>query len=587
MTDLNEFFKLVSEEKKKTKKELDNLISDSFDELFVKPLEESALPKKKNTSQLNKNIEISEVIEEKTSFGTPTLIQKSLGLLAEPIKTNNSDPLTPLNQNFATLEDLQKHYKIFIDRVQQQLSTLGGGGEVRLEFLDDVNRNSVKVDNHYLKFDGTTGKFVGSAISTSQSLDQTLSVGNTSTLGMSVGVVTATNYFGDGSNLVGVVTSIEAGIGISVSQSTGAVVIGSILVDDDYTTQIDNNVVSVINLPNAVIGPVQGFQFDTTHEHTTKTPGTLCWNAEDDTLNIQHTNDVIQQVGQELYLRARNETGSTILNGTTVRFAGASNGDGEPRITAAPFLANGTFPALYTIGVATQDIEDDEEGFITVFGKVRDLNTTGVGVTETWAVGDILYANPSVAGALTKVKPTAPNNVVPIAAVVKVDATEGEIFVRPTIEQKYSYGLFSRTTDLAVAGINTAYVVNFDTTNVSNGVGIGTTSSKLVVDQSGLYKIDISAQIDSSSGGLQGATMYMWIRKNGNDVNDSTRRQGVVGAAPSTNMSFSVNINLNANDNIEIAYAGDNTALIFDASSANAFAPSTAAVKVTVTQEVL
>ena len=106
MNDLNEFFKLVSQEKKKTKKELDELISDSFDELFVKPLTESSIPKKKSkfkTIELNENIEISEVIEEKTSFGTPTLIQKSLGLLAEPIKTNNSDPLTPLNLNFATL----------------------------------------------------------------------------------------------------------------------------------------------------------------------------------------------------------------------------------------------------------------------------------------------------------------------------------------------------------------------------------------------------------------------------------------------------------------------------------------------------
>lgn len=139
MNDLNEFFKLVSEEKKKTKKELDELISDSFDELFVKPLTESSIPKKKSKSktiELNENIEISEVIEEKTSFGTPTLIQKSLGLLAEPIKTNNSDPLTPLNQNFATLEDLQKHYKIFLDRVQQQLSTLGGGGETNLTYMD-------------------------------------------------------------------------------------------------------------------------------------------------------------------------------------------------------------------------------------------------------------------------------------------------------------------------------------------------------------------------------------------------------------------------------------------------------------------
>ena len=517
MSDLSDFFKLISEEKKKSKKELDDLISGSFEESFIAPLTEKVAPKPKKITPKPKKEE---------SFGEPTLIQKSLGLLAEPIKTNNSDPLTPLNQKFATLEDLQKHYKIFIDRIQQQLSTLGGGGEVRFEFLDDVDRDSVKRNNYYLKFDDTSGKFLGSAI-----------------------------------------------------------------LDDNYTTQIESQnediVVSVINLPNSVIGPVQGFQFDTTHQHVTKNPGTLCWNDDDDTLNIQHSNNVIQQVGQELYLRVRNETGSTITNGTAVRFAGASNGNGESRLLAAPFLADGTFPSLYTIGVSTQDIEDQEDGLITVFGKIKGLNTTGIGVTESWVLGDILYANPTAAGKLTKVKPTAPNNVVPVAAVVKVDADEGEIFVRPTIEQKYSYGLFERTTDLSVAGINTAFVINFDTTEVSNGVGIGTTSSQLQVDQSGLYKIDISAQIDVAVGGLQAATMYMWLRKNGTNVDDSTRRQGVIGAAPSTNMSFSVNISLNANDYIEVAYAGDNTNLKFDASPVTAFAPSTASVKVSVTQEVL
>ena len=531
--DLNDFFSLIDSAKKEKKEKLEELVSNSFDEYFWEKLKEDITPKKKKIKKKKSSPTVS-LIGRGEPPPTPTiaeennsLIEKSLGLLAEPNDTKQqNDPLTPLNQNFATLEDLNKHYNLFLSRIQQQLSTLGGGGETRFEFLDDVNRNSVKVDNHYIKFDETTGKFIGSQI-----------------------------------------------------------------VDDNYTTQIepqgDDNVVSVINLPNSVIGPVQGFVFDTTHEHTTKNPGTLCWNDEDDTLNIQHSNDVIQQVGQELYLRVRNETGSTILNGTTVRFAGTSNGGGEARITAAPFLANGTFPSLYTIGVATQDIEDDEEGFITVFGKVRDLNTTGVGVTETWGIGDILYANPTVAGALTKVKPTAPNNVIPVAAIVKVDATQGEIFVRPTIDQKYSYGLFERTTDLSVVGINTAYVIPFDTTEISNGVGIGTTSSQLKVDQSGLYKIDISAQIDSSDSGLQGATMFMWVRKNGNDVTDSTRRQGIVGVAPSTNMSFSVNISLNANDYIEVAYAGDNNTLRFDAATATAFAPSTAAVKVTVTQEVL
>lgn len=136
MSDLSDFFKLVSEEKKKNKKELESLISTSFDDLFIKPLEETVSPKKTKSKKEKEKPKTEEIKEENSSFGEPTLIQKSLGLLAEPIKTNNSDPLTPLNQKFATFDDLQKHYKIFIDRVQQQLSTLGGGGETNLTYMD-------------------------------------------------------------------------------------------------------------------------------------------------------------------------------------------------------------------------------------------------------------------------------------------------------------------------------------------------------------------------------------------------------------------------------------------------------------------
>jgi hypothetical protein len=148
MSDLSDFFKLISEEKRKKNKELENLISDSFDDLFLKPLEETVSPPKIKLKK-EKNVK-EEILNEEISFGEPTLIQKSLGLLAEPIKTNNLDPLTPLNQKFATFDDLQRHYKIFIDRVQQQLSTLGGGGETNLTYMD-VPITSVITSSYFIK----------------------------------------------------------------------------------------------------------------------------------------------------------------------------------------------------------------------------------------------------------------------------------------------------------------------------------------------------------------------------------------------------------------------------------------------------
>ena len=126
--ELLNFFEVVSKGKKQKKQEFEELIGKNFfDENF--PFTKKQKEKENNKSE-------NEVIEQNSSFGNPTLLQKSLGLLAEPIKTNNSDPITPLNQNFATLDDLQKHYKIFIDRIQQQLSTLGGGGETNLTYMN-------------------------------------------------------------------------------------------------------------------------------------------------------------------------------------------------------------------------------------------------------------------------------------------------------------------------------------------------------------------------------------------------------------------------------------------------------------------
>lgn len=84
-------------------------------------------------------------------------------ILTEPPSTDNKDPLTPLDQKFVTLDQLQDHYRLFINRVQQQLATLGGGGETRLEFLDDVDRNSAKQDGYVLQYSSAAGKFIGTS----------------------------------------------------------------------------------------------------------------------------------------------------------------------------------------------------------------------------------------------------------------------------------------------------------------------------------------------------------------------------------------------------------------------------------------
>ena len=79
------------------------------------------------------------------------------GLLNIPPDVKNSDPLTPLDQSFVTLEQLNDHYRLFLNRVQTQLATIGGGGSVELQYLEDINvgvsTNITAYDGYYLQVD--------------------------------------------------------------------------------------------------------------------------------------------------------------------------------------------------------------------------------------------------------------------------------------------------------------------------------------------------------------------------------------------------------------------------------------------------
>ena len=57
----------------------------------------------------------------------------------DPALKQGQDPLTPTDQKFATLQDLAANYRLFVNRVEQQLYTIGGGGAGFLKDLDDVN----------------------------------------------------------------------------------------------------------------------------------------------------------------------------------------------------------------------------------------------------------------------------------------------------------------------------------------------------------------------------------------------------------------------------------------------------------------
>jgi hypothetical protein len=276
----------------------------------------------------------------------------------------------------------------------------------------------------------------------------------------------------------------------------------------------------------------------------------LAWNDSEKTAELGMDYGVVQQIGLEYYARVENNTGVTIPNGSVVGFAGVGPNN---VLSVAPYLADGSTPTLYILGVMTHDLPNSGQiGYATVWGHVRGVDTSA------FSVGDILYASPTVAGGFTNVKPTAPDNVIPVAAVLASDATNGEIFVRPTIEQQKFYGVFSYNgVDQSIAATYTPQAVLFDTTDIADGISIGSPASRIVVAESGLYKFDFSMQIESNSSSAK--KLWIWPRINGSDVPNSNSEVTFSGSGTVLVPSWSWTLSLTAGQYFQIMIAGDST----------------------------
>ena len=177
--------------------------------------------------------------------------------------------------------------------------------------------------------------------------------------------------------------------------------------------------------------PVIGFNIANT---TPPTIGQLAWNQDEQTLDLGLGN-VTLQVGQETQVPVVNKTANTIPNGHVVMSTGTLGNSGRITIALANVVQG---EAMHLVGITTTDIPAGTQGVVTVFGKVRAIDTTGAAYGETWVDGDILYVKPNNAGALTKVVPTDTEIKVPIATVIKAH-TNGSIFVRLTpIDENHS-----------------------------------------------------------------------------------------------------------------------------------------------------
>ncbi len=146
------------------KEEVANLPEVKYYDKDIKKLSDKAETHTVNIAELYKIVEDikgkQEVLKEELVNDRP--------IAPDPSEKQGNDPLTPTDQKFATLDDLAANYRLFVNRVEQQLYTIGGGGAGFIKDLDDVNIDGL-ANNDVLKWQASSSQWVVGAVGSASS----------------------------------------------------------------------------------------------------------------------------------------------------------------------------------------------------------------------------------------------------------------------------------------------------------------------------------------------------------------------------------------------------------------------------------
>lgn len=186
---------------------------------------------------------------------------------------------------------------------------------------------------------------------------------------------------------------------------------------DGTTGKLIQNSTVTIN-DDGTIGGVNGIELDTTPTNAPTAIGSIAWDTGDGTPYVILDTDVSLQLGQENVAKVYNGSGATITKGKVVAVNGAQGQ--RPSVV----LADSDSEALSapTLGITAEDIANGAEGFVCTFGLLRGIDTSA------FTAGQPIYLS-STAGNFTATKPVAPQHIVALGWVIKVNASSGEIFI--------------------------------------------------------------------------------------------------------------------------------------------------------------
>ena len=316
-------------------------------------------------------------------------------------------------------------------------------------------------------------------------------------------------------------------------------------------------------------------RFDTTPTAVPAAPAVMSWNDSNGTVALKlKGNSVSIQLGQEMVSRVVNKTGTNLLASQyrAVRVRKVSEGGAQgQRLAVVLAQANTEFLSTDMLGIVTENISNNQEGFITTFGAVKNINTTGSLQGETWVDGDILFLSPTVPGGLTNVKPSAPNHLSIVGYVEYAHQNNGKIFVH--VQTSWE---LDELHNVAISSPTTGQVLRYDGTLWRNAaipavtsVGLATSTTGVTitdtpVTSSGVININIATASVSNNGLLSASDWATFNAKVGgsgtinyvpkftaagsignSQIFDNGANVGVGTASPTAKLDVSIgNINL-------------------------------------------
>jgi hypothetical protein len=260
-----------------------------------------------------------------------------------------------------------------------------------------------------------------------------------------------------------------------------------------------------------------------------------------------------------VYPRVINKSGTDIKRGQPVMVDYNQIIQGD-LIRILPADGSGTYAGILTMGIASTDIADDAEGFITWFGYVREVKQSDIIETgDSVVIGDILYLSGTQLGKLTTTEPTAPKLRVTMALVVrKPNANNMTLLVRPNLNSD-----LGELNDVDLTGLNDGETIVYDSLNgkwipgTATGGG-GTTTFTIETNQQ-LTLVVVDDNNATPWDGLSVIGVFFSAPANEATFTVNGVVQTLAFPVDSTNLSFSGpnnNITLESSTGTDVRFVG-------------------------------